>query len=96
MGKYVINITAHTGVRMRIVATNPADPLRNVRLVPLEFAVTAISDAASALATDSNLLAAPFHPDFLSLLEVNHKHTPCIYTRPMLGKCVGCPDSTIL
>jgi hypothetical protein len=50
-GRILVQVNASAGARVRVVHTNPADSVRNLRLVPLEFEETYEQD--------------PFHPEFI-------------------------------
>lgn len=52
----MIQVTPSVGFCVRIIATDPADPVRNIRVVPAEFEGTF---------TTSDI----FHPQFLALLQ---------------------------
>jgi len=62
-GRYVVSVTAQAGVRLRLMATNPTNPLRNIRLFP-----AAVEQASTPL-TDAFLAAHPFHPDLLEAIR---------------------------
>jgi len=56
VGRIVVNITPTGGlVRLRITATNPADYVRNIRLIMPGF--------------ESTYATEPFHPDFLASIQ---------------------------